>query len=106
MNDVQFVEAARVLARNALASRGNTFDARLDFLTQRIVARTFRPEEMAIAQSEYNDLLAWYRAHRDEAANLLQVGESRQDPPLDPAEHAAWTMLTNQIMNLDEALNK
>jgi hypothetical protein len=25
---------------------------------------------------------------------------------LDPAGHAAWTMLTNQLLNLDEVLNK
>ena len=37
---------------------------------------------------------------------LLAVGESKPDPSLDAAELAAWTMLANQLMNLDEALNK
>jgi hypothetical protein len=106
MNDTQFVEAARVLAEKAIGSGSTTFDKRLDFVTERVIARPFRPEELAIAQSEYNDLLAYYQAHQDEAAKLLDVGESKRNTALNPAEHAAWTMLTNQVMNLDEALNK
>jgi hypothetical protein len=106
MNDTQFVEAARVLAEKAMATNATTFDTRLDVVTERVLARPFRPEEIAIAQSEYNDLLKYYRAHQDEAVKLLDVGESKRNVSLNPAEHAAWTMLTNQVMNLDEALNK
>jgi len=106
MNDTQFVEAARVLAQNAIQTSGKTFEARLDFVTERVLARPFRPEEVAATESAYNDLLTYYRAHPDEAVSLLQVGESKPNPSLDKAEHAAWTLLTNQVMNLDEALNK
>jgi len=106
MNDTQFVEAARVLAEKAITTGTTPFGTRLDFVTERVLARPFRPEEAAIAQSEYNDLLAYYQAHEDEAAQLLGVGESKRNTSLNPAEHAAWTMLANQVMNLDEALNK
>jgi hypothetical protein len=34
------------------------------------------------------------------------VGESDPDKSLDPKELAAWTMLANELMNLDEVLNK
>jgi hypothetical protein len=106
MNDTQFVEAARVLAEKAIGNGSTAFDKRLDFVTERVIARPFRPEEVAIAQSEYNDLLAYYQAHQDEAVKLLDVGESKRNTSLNSAEHAAWTMLANQVMNLDEALNK
>ena len=36
----------------------------------------------------------------------MTVGESPVDPKLDPPTLAAWTMLTNEMMNLDEVLNK
>ncbi len=36
----------------------------------------------------------------------MTVGESPWDTSLDAAELAAWTMLINQLMNLDEVLNK
>ena len=42
----------------------------------------------------------------ESAKKLIAVGESKADPTLDPSELAAWTMLANQLMNLDEVLNK
>ena len=33
-------------------------------------------------------------------------GEAKSDAALDPPTLAAWTMLTNELMNLDEVLNK
>jgi hypothetical protein len=47
-----------------------------------------------------------YRADVDEATRLLNVGDSEWDTTLPVAESAAWTMLVNQLMNLDEVLNK
>ena len=38
---------------------------------------------------------------------MIARSQPRQpDPKLDPATLAAWTMLANQLMNLDEVLNK
>ena len=34
------------------------------------------------------------------------MGETKADPSLDAATLAAWTMLANEMMNLDEVLNK
>jgi hypothetical protein len=42
----------------------------------------------------------------DDAQKLIAEGESKADPKLEPATLAAWTMLANELMNLDEALNK
>ena len=41
-----------------------------------------------------------------DAKKLIAFGESKADAALDAAELAAWTMLVNQLMNLDEVLNK
>jgi hypothetical protein len=59
-----------------------------------------------VAQATLADLLAYYQAHGDDAQQLLAVGESKADPALDAATLAAWTMLANELMNLDEVLNK
>jgi hypothetical protein len=48
----------------------------------------------------------YYRAHPDDARRLLTVGDLKPDPVLKPETQAAWTMLANQLMNLDEVLNK
>jgi hypothetical protein len=34
------------------------------------------------------------------------MGESKPDAKLDPSTLAAWTMLANELFNLDEVLNK
>ena len=40
------------------------------------------------------------------AKKLVAVGESKADPALDAAELASWALVANQLMNLDEFLNK
>jgi hypothetical protein len=105
LNDVQFVEAARHLAEVTMAA-GRSLDARLDAMAKRLLARPLRPEEAKVVKGVYDDLLAHYKAEPAEAKKLIAVGESKADPKLDAAELAAWTMVANQLMNLDEVLNK
>ena len=51
-------------------------------------------------------LRAEFKAKPDEAKKLISYGESKPDAKADATELAAWTMLANQVMNLDEVLNK
>jgi hypothetical protein len=78
----------------------------IDFMTVRVLARTFAPAERTIVLGAYQDFAAHYRANAPAAAQLLAVGETPADPGLPPAELAALTMVANQIFSLDEALNK
>jgi mono/diheme cytochrome c family protein len=105
LNDVQFVEAARVLAEKALKAAPDD-DARIGFVSARLITRPFRPQELAIVKQSLADLRQHYRAKPDEARKLIAFGESKADPALDPSELAAWTMLVNELFNLDEVLNK
>src|SRR5262249_9737419 len=109
LNDPQFVEAARALAQSVLKEDGgqcDDCDCGLDTMARRVLARPFRPEERPIRQASPKKLEAFYRAHPDEATRLITVGETKPDPSLDRSTLAAWTMLANQLMNLDEFLNK
>jgi hypothetical protein len=106
LNDEQFVEAARHLAERALTEGGDTVEERVDFIARRLLARPLRSQELAIVRSSLDGLRAHYGAQSDDAAKLIAVGESEADPKLDAGELAAWTMLTNELMNLDEVLNK
>ena len=51
------------------------------------------------------DLVAWYTAHPDDAKQLIAVGDS-SPRAADAVQLASWTMLTNELMNLDEVLCK
>ena len=106
LNDPQFVEAARFLAQSALKQAGDKPDAGVDFMAKRVLCRPLRAEETQVVRASLNDLLAYYKAHADDAKKLIAVGESKADASLDPATLAAWTMPANELMNLDEVLNK
>ena len=106
LNDPQFIEAARNLAELALKQGGDSDDGRFDFITRRLIARPLRTEEQAIARASLADLLAYYQGHASDAKEVIQVGESKADASIETSRLAAWTIMTNELMNLDEVLNK
>ena len=106
LNDEQFIEAARCLAQRAAQEGGKTFEGRIKQIATRLLSRELRPEEVAVVRGSFGRLLAHYQADPTGAKKLIAYGESKPDASLPPAELAAWTMLTNEMMNLDEVLNK
>jgi hypothetical protein len=106
LNDPTFVESARRLAENALLHGGSADSSRIDYLAQRLLARSFRAEELPVVEASLKDLSDYYAAHAEDAQKLVTVGESKPDASLNVPALAAWTMLANQLMNLDEVLTK
>ncbi|MBX7166192.1 MAG: DUF1553 domain-containing protein [Pirellulales bacterium] len=106
LNDPQFVEAARQLASDALRSPAVTPEQRVNLIAERLLARPLRDDEQAIVNQSLAQLSAYYLAQPEAAAELLKVGHAPVDAALDPTLLAAWTMLTNELMNLDEVLCK
>ena len=105
LNDPQFVEAARVLADRALELAAGDDEQRLEFIAERLLARRFSADELPVVKKSLADLAAWYAAHPDEAKQLITVGDSKPRAT-DAVQLASWTMLTNELMNLDEVLCK
>ena len=105
LNDVTYVEAARVLAEQTLAG-GGTDEERIDALLRRVLARPSEGEERQVLVAALATLRGEYRSDAAAAEKLLKVGQSPRDASLDPVEHAAWTALTGAVFNLDEALTK
>ena len=102
LNDPQFVEAARHLAQESLEHKTD----RLDFMAERLLARKLTAKEKKIVASGLGDLLAHYQKEPGAAEKLLAVGDSKPDAKLDAPTLAAYTMVANELMNLDENLNK
>ena len=105
LNDPQFVEAARHLAQQALAANDGD-DATIEFIAQRVLSRSMSDREQAIVLTSKQELLAYYESKPEDAKALITVGDSKADEMLDVTALAAWTMVCNQVMNLDEVLNK
>jgi hypothetical protein len=49
---------------------------------------------------------AYYDANAEAATKLIAVGESKVSDKVPATQLAAMTLVANQLMNLDEALNK
>ncbi|MFO0953328.1 MAG: DUF1553 domain-containing protein [Isosphaeraceae bacterium] len=106
LNDVTFVEAARALAARALVEGGDSVELRLTRAFRLATGRTPGQAERAVLAQAFQSQLSHFRADPAAAAALLSVGESKRDPRLDPAEHAAMTSVCNLILGLDETITK
>jgi hypothetical protein len=106
MNETQFVECARALAERTLKEGGTKLEDRLTYLFRHATGRRPDSREVAELANAYHEHLAEYRRDVSAAKKLITVGESKPDATLDPSELAAWTMVANLVLNLDEVLNK
>lgn len=106
MNDPTFVEASRKLAERVLRCGGSTFEARISYLWKLAVARQPTERERRVLEELLKRMLARYQQNPDAASALLSVGESPADTAWDKTELAAWTMVCNAVLNLDQVLTR
>jgi hypothetical protein len=106
MNDVQFVEAARVFAQRVLQKGGADFDSQLDYAFMLTTARPADELRKRVFRNLYDSQLKEFSADPTRAGELLKFGETRRDESLDLARHAAWTTVASAIFNLDEVITK
>jgi len=105
MNDVQFVEANRNLAQQALLSTKNDTDC-LDFITKTLLSRHFTEQERQIVTDSLTQLHERYLNDPEKSKALTHFGQSSPDPDIPAHTLASWTVITSQVFNLDENLNK
>ena len=63
-------------------------------------------DEISVMVSVFNDLKKSYTEDTEAAAKLLAIGEAAKLEGIDQAELAAWTIVANLVLNLDEVLTK
>ncbi len=106
LNDITYVEAARVLAERVLQSGSATDAARLEHAFRLVTARKPANTEQQILLARLATLKQHYTADSEAALKLLSVGESKRDEKLAAPEDAAWTSLALLMLNLDETMTK
>ena len=106
MNDPQYVEAAHALAARSIREGGGGVDSRAAYMFRLCTGR--RPDSWELDQlrDELRQQLEMYRQDVAAAEKLLSVGDATAEPDLDAYEMAAWTMVANLILNLDEVVTK
>ncbi len=102
LNDPQIVEASRAFAQRMLLEGGTTAEARLAYGFRLATSRKIGRDESKVLLDVLNAELANYQSNKEGADKLLAVGTFKAKPELDRAELAAWTMVANTLLNLDE----
>jgi hypothetical protein len=105
LNDVTYVEAARVWAER-LMKQGKTPEERLALAFRMATARQPSTAELKVLVKGFERVLKQYKEDRPAALKLVSTGEYPRDPKLDVAELAAYTGVASLILNLDEVITK
>ena len=106
MNDVQHVEAARNLAQRVLKEGGAKDNQRVQWAWRVVTSRRPAVEEAQVVQNVLDGHRARFTKDAEAAKKLIAYGESKADPKLKPVDLAAWTLVANLLLNLDEVVNK
>jgi hypothetical protein len=105
LNDIQFVEAARVLSERVIHLY-STDAERIKSAFRRLAAREPDARELSILSQVVTEQRAEFAKTPEEAKKLAKVGESKPDLNLNPVDVAAMTMTVQTILNSDSVIWK
>jgi hypothetical protein len=106
MNDVTFLEAARVLAERMIKEGGATADQRIAFAFRLATGRFPNPREKGILSNSLLYARNRFQSGSENAEQFLSAGEHPRDPKLDVIDLAAYASVANLILNMDETVTK
>ncbi|MCA8994178.1 MAG: DUF1553 domain-containing protein, partial [Planctomycetaceae bacterium] len=107
LNDTQFVEAARAMAQRVMEQTPDKPVSERIVMAYRM-ATGVTPNAKAVAQltEAYQTELTVFQNDPKLSTQFLSIGDSPRNEKLDVSEHAAMTIITSIILNLDETLTR
>jgi hypothetical protein len=105
MNDVQHFEAARGFAERLLLPT-QTDAERLALAFRSATARTPDAGEMQLLATALETHRGQFSRDPEAARRVITNGESKPSDRIPAPEFAAWTMVANLVLNLDETVNR
>lgn len=106
MNDVAYLEAARVFAQRVMQDGGTNPPERIAYAFRKATARPPKPAETAILLGAFSANLEQFQQKPHAALKYVSYGEYPRDDRLDVSELAAYTSVTSLILNLNETVMK
>ena len=106
MNDVTYLEAARMLAERVMREGGSAPADRISLAFLLATARRPGAKETDVLLSAYQAGLDHFQTKAGAAEEYLKQGEHPRDPKLELKQLAAYTTVTSLIMNLDETVTR
>jgi hypothetical protein len=106
LNDPVYIEAAQALSRRIIAEGGSNPTDRANYAFRACLSRPPHDEELARLVALYERTLAQYTEQPDEAKKMALEPLGPAPKEMNVAELAAWTVVSNVLLNLDEMLMK
>jgi hypothetical protein len=103
LNDPFFFDAARALARRVMNEGGTSTPDRVNYAFQLTVARKPTQREARRIQDFYKEQVQQYSGNSDLPWKILQL---RPGSVPNASEVAAWAMVSNVLLNTDEAITR
>jgi len=97
LNDPAFFEAAQAMGRRIVKEGGAEVHSRALYGFRLVMSRTPNEREVSALVSAFKDEQQYFQAHQAEAGTVAGA----QD-----IELAAWTMVSNGLLNLDGTITK
>jgi len=106
MNDIAYVEAARVFAQRVINEGGKTAPERITYAFRLATARLPKPAESAILLDAFRQNFDLFKSKPDAALKYVSYGEYPRDAKFDVSELAAYASVTSLILNLNQTVTK
>ncbi|MFH1301346.1 MAG: DUF1553 domain-containing protein [Planctomycetota bacterium] len=106
LNDPVFIEISQALGLRIFTEGGPTPSERIAYGLKLCLIRPAQPEQIEPLLKLYESELAYYKAHPEEAAKLVENASNPLPDQYDKAELAAWTVIANVLLNMDGVLTK
>ncbi len=106
LNDPVYVEAAQALARKMISSGGDTAEAKVRYAWREVLIREPNPEEVKRITTLFETLRADFKLDESKAREMatVPIGPEPKGTPI--SDLAAWTVVGNVLLNLDELFLK
>ena len=106
LNDAVYVEAAQALARKMITSGGATPKERLSLGFRQVLTRPATDRELSRLEQLVSESRTAYAKDKTKATQMATMPLGPLPAGIDPAEAAAYTLVANVLLNLDETLMK
>ena len=106
MNDVTYVDAARVFAERVMREGGKTPRDRVTWAFRAATARQPDLLERGVLLDAFENALTNFTKKPEDAVKYVSHGEHPRDPYLNVPELAAYTTVTSLILNLNQTITK
>jgi len=103
LNNKTFVESARLLGEHMLQRNDKPAD-RIAWAFRSVISRAPTTDELDLLVADLNLFEKDFSNNIEAAKKLLNIGEKKVDTNFQPAKHAAYTLVANILLNLDETI--